>query len=149
MEEESTVAFIRLNTGEDLISEMIYVEKDSIEDAHIILLNPLKVLYMMHPANPVKMAVSLTPWIATTIVSDSDQEFKIYESDILVTGIPSDGMLTYYNGYFAFAEQTTSRKKEYNTSDEEALVEEDLSDQEGIIMLEKLLSSRSTPKEES
>lgn len=87
-----SVKFVRLVTGEDIISEVMEVEDTT--GKHIILYNPLKIMYMSSPMTSDKVGISLLEWVFSRI-SDK-QEFRIESKDILMVAPPSDSLNTYY-----------------------------------------------------
>ena len=71
--DNDSVKFVRLVTGEDIISEVM--EVDDASGKHVILYNPLKIMYMSSPMNSDKVGISLLEWVFSRI-SDK-QEFRI------------------------------------------------------------------------
>lgn len=84
------VKFIRMNTGEDIIAEIVKCSEDN-EDAYI-LVNPLKVLYTISETKGVSIA--LMQWVFPRICDK--QEFTIYSNDIITMCSPSKQMSIYY-----------------------------------------------------
>lgn len=141
---EGQVKFLRLNNGEDIIAYSYRVAKDDMEDAHYILMDPLKVIYMttnkgMKPF----MSISLMQWVFSRI-SDK-QEFKINDKDVLFSTEPSPSLVDYYYETIEhFTESKEKQKKEVQFGDsdlEEGLGEEEMLDEaEGLQMLKDLLN---------
>lgn len=86
---DSNVKFIRMTTGEDIISEVI--DKD--EKEKYVLINPLKVVYLLGE-RPGSLMLSLIEWIFPRICTE--QKFEIFSSDIITIGDPSDDIVDYY-----------------------------------------------------
>lgn len=90
-DEESPLRFIRLSTGEDVLSEILLVEENSKE--HYVLINPLKVVYMVGE-RPGSLMLSLIEWVFPKICST--QEFIVKPKDVITSCIPSTQMADYY-----------------------------------------------------
>jgi len=89
--EESTVKFVRLSTGEDVIAEVNYFESD--KEAYYVLNNPLKIVYMTG-SKPGILSISLMQWVFWRI-SDT-QTFTIYPEDVLTVANTTNSMEEYY-----------------------------------------------------
>lgn len=89
----SEIYHVRLNTGEDLISEVVWPETKPGNEAHIVLVNPMKIICV--PSNkPGFVTLSLMQWVFTKI--SSDQEFNIFSRDILTMSKPNPNLKEYY-----------------------------------------------------
>lgn len=89
----SEIYHLRLNTGEDLISEVVWPETKPGNEAHVILLNPMKIICI--PSNkPGFVTLSLMQWVFTKI--SEDQEFNIFNRDILTMSNPNPNLKEYY-----------------------------------------------------
>jgi hypothetical protein len=88
------VRFFRLITGEDILAMSEEVLGDDFDNAHFLMENPLKVIYMTNPMNTNNMALSLMQWVFDRVCDE--QEFKIYTTDILTTGTPNPEFLKHY-----------------------------------------------------
>ena len=85
------VKFIRLQNGDDLVTEVVEVEN---EDGIIYtLINPLKVTYLQSERDGY-MSVSFMPWVFPRICTLS--EFSIHESDVMIISDVTEGMNNYY-----------------------------------------------------
>ena len=87
-----TVKFVRLVTGEDIISEIM--EVDDTTGKHVILYNPLKIMYLASPVSSDKVSISLLEWVFSRI-SDK-QEFKLESRDVLTIAPPTQSLNEYY-----------------------------------------------------
>lgn len=85
---------IRLNTGEDLISQVVWPETKPGNEGHIILVNPMKIL-CIPSSKPGFVTLSLMQWIFAKITED--QEFNIFNRDILTMSKPNPNLKEYYN----------------------------------------------------
>jgi hypothetical protein len=84
---------IRLNTGEDLISEVVWPETKPGNEGHVVLVNPMKIICI--PSNkPGFVSLSLMQWIFSKITQE--QEFNIFSRDILTMSRPNVNLREYY-----------------------------------------------------
>ena len=93
MELKSAVMFVRLVTGEDLVSEVTEVRDSSGNEHYYILNNPMKILYLSG-GKAGYMSVSLMQWVFHRICED--QTFNVFPNDVLTIGFPTDKMVDYY-----------------------------------------------------
>lgn len=127
MEIEESVKFVRLNTGEDLITQLLEVVQD--ESHYFTLINPMKVLYTGSTSG--YMTVGLMQWVFNRICKE--QSFDISSDDILMIGKPTDSIVEYYwecVDHFNKPDTTTKEEKPSPVSDEE-----------GYEMLQEILDS--------
>ena len=95
MEEESTpelqyrLQFVRLMTGDDVITELAYNPK---EKAYIFK-NPLKIIYAP-TQTPGVVAIGLFHWVFSKVVEK--REFIIFKKDILTIGDVTEFLTQYY-----------------------------------------------------
>lgn len=73
-EEHPQIKFIRMNTGEDLLSEVKTNSKQS-----MTLINPLKLVYMYEPEN-MSLVITMTQWVFSEVCPN--QTFIIRECDV-------------------------------------------------------------------
>jgi len=85
-----TIKFIRMNTGEDIIAQIVKPDQD--DEEYYVLINPLKILYTMSETQGISIA--LMQWIFPRICDS--QEFPVYSNDIITMCSPSKQMQTYY-----------------------------------------------------
>ena len=90
-EEQPNIKFVRLNNGDDIISEVMETEDD--KGILYTLFRPLKVVYV--PAEREGyVAVAFTPWVFSSLCDD--HEFFIHAEDVLIVTDASEKMNTYY-----------------------------------------------------
>jgi hypothetical protein len=89
--QEHTIKFIRLVTGEDIISDVVHVTND--DNNYYVLSNPLKVMYLAG-GKPGILSISLMQWVFWRICDH--QEFTLYPEDVLTIANTSDHMENYY-----------------------------------------------------
>lgn len=109
---------IRLNTGEDLISEVVWPKTKEGNESHIVMKNPMKIV-CIPSGKPGFVSLSLMQWVFKKI--SVDQEFNIYSRDILTMSRPNDSLKEYYIdtvGYFSSQyEKDLSYGKDTNTEE--------------------------------
>lgn len=110
--------FVRLNTGEDLVTELAYIEDKSVGN-YYILFNPLKIIYTLGQ-KPGYLSVSLMQWVFPKICDR--QEFIVYASEILTISSTSAHMEAYY---YASLERLNEVKLDYGESDDVEDFDED------------------------
>lgn len=88
---ENSVRFIRLNTGEDLVSEVSEIEND--DNRYYIFHNPMKIIYQMNVKGG-GLTISLMQWVFARICED--QEFVVYSNDVVTMNKTTDSMENYY-----------------------------------------------------
>lgn len=147
----SSIKFIRMKNGEDLISDITYVEKE--DHTQFFLYKPLKVVYMMQPVmassgpgyGGARVVVSLVPWIMGDLVEDN--EFEVQPEDILLMAIPKAAMTRYYVEFHKANPEETEESPQDDVTDLSYYEGEtiDMSNAEGVMMLNKLIESRSEP----
>jgi hypothetical protein len=133
------VEFIRLVTGEDIISEC------EIHEDHYRLFNPCKVVYISSVKQGF-LSISLMQWVFSKI-SDK-QIFDLPKNQILIKSTPSDKLIEHY---FGSVEHFLDTSLKDSISFEEPIdtnLEEDsyTSSEEALEMIEKLLGSNKDKK---
>lgn len=88
---ENSVKFVRLNTGEDLVSEVSEVEND--DNRYYVLHNPMKIIYQMNMKGG-GLTISLMQWVFARICDD--QDFIVYCNDVVTMNKPTDSLENYY-----------------------------------------------------
>ena len=90
-EEHPDLKFVRLNNGDDIISEVIETEDEN--GISYTLFRPLKVVYV--PAEREGyVAVAFTPWVFSSLCDN--HEFVIHSEDVLIVTDAAQKMNTYY-----------------------------------------------------
>jgi hypothetical protein len=130
------VMFIRLVTGEDLISEVSEYEevsssKDSTDNQqYYILHNPMKVLYLQGVKSGF-VSISLMQWVFGRVCQD--QTFDLSVSDILTTGYPSEKMHNYYWNAVALSVEKDDAYASANNNESESESDDEL-DEDGSLL---------------
>jgi hypothetical protein len=83
--------FVRLQNGDDLISEVVEMEDEN--GIVYALFNPLKVIYMPSDTTGY-LSIAFTPWVFPRICEI--QEFIIHAEDVLLMTNVSSSMNEYY-----------------------------------------------------
>lgn len=89
--DEPQIRFVRMKTGDDLITEVIRIKQD--EQEYYLFINPLKVLYLVGEA-PGRLMMSLIEWVFPRITKE--QQFQIYPDDVITIADASDDITDYY-----------------------------------------------------
>ena len=114
--------FIRLKTGDDVISQVMELTEDNI--TVYMLISPLKVVYIPSQKGMAYLQVAFMPWVFTRICSE--QEFMIHAEDIMTMANVSEQMTEYYWNNVEYF--TGSGEEPYNEEDlkqEEVVHEEE------------------------
>ena len=85
------VKFLRLKTGEDVVSELVEIGEN--DKTYYQLINPVKVVYMP-TEKPGYVQVAIMPWVFTRVCDI--QEFTISANDVLLISDVSPFMYEYY-----------------------------------------------------
>ena len=132
------VEFIRLITGEDIVSE--YEDHEDFYRLH----NPCKVVYVSSMKQGY-LSISLMQWVFTRICEN--QIFDLPKNQILLKSKPSEKMVEHYFGsvdhFF-----NTSKKEDISFDDpiDSDSEEDSISNEDGLKMLENLLDSMKNKK---
>jgi type I restriction-modification system DNA methylase subunit len=87
--QEADTVFVRLVTGEDLITDIIWTE-----DNNAIFVNPMKIVYLIGD-DPGVLKLTLVQWVFSRI--SESQEFMVNGDDILTMAPISEELMKYYN----------------------------------------------------
>ena len=90
---KTNLKFLRISTGEDVITELTEVPGKGSVQPHYILENPLKVIYAIME-RPGVVAVNLISWVFPRITEE--QRFVIYPKDVITMGDPSASLKEFY-----------------------------------------------------
>lgn len=137
MVQENNVKFLRLTSGEDIISEISEI------DYNLVLTNPLKILYTS--ASPGILSISLMQWVFPRI--SDNQTFEMPKNTVIISSEPSANLTEYYwNTIEHFAkkqmEKSVSFDEDYQDQmDEYDDVIEATGGEEGLEMLKELLNT--------
>ena len=85
------VKFLRLKTGEDVVSELVEIGEN--DKTYYQLINPVKVVYMP-TERPGYVQVAIMPWVFSRVCDI--QEFTISADDVLMVSDVSQFMHEYY-----------------------------------------------------
>jgi hypothetical protein len=142
---EGKVRFIRLNNGEDIIAFAYHVPKDSVEEGHYILNDPLKIVYLSsgNPSKPT-MSISLMQWIFSRITNDKD--YKIIERDVLLSSEPTESLIDFYYktvDHFEKVKEEQKKAIQFTNEEDEEYGEFDgedyIDESEGLQMIRDML----------
>lgn len=91
LSDEPSVRFVRMSTGEDLVTEIVEVKDD--KEEYYLFVNPLKIMYVTSE-NSGSIMLSFIEWVFPKICAK--QQFKIYPSDVITLTEVTDKMEDYY-----------------------------------------------------
>ena len=106
-EEHPIAKFVRLQNGDDVISEVIETEDEN--GVTYTLFHPLKVVYVPDESSGY-LTIAFMPWVFPRICEE--QEFTIHTEDILFINDVSAKMNNYY---WENLEQFTKKIEDYST----------------------------------
>lgn len=86
-EQISNIKFVRMITGEDLVSEVVYSE----DMGGIVLLNPMKIIYFM---NDTQVSLTLVEWIFSSVCKN--QSFPVAPSNVIIVSDVTSGLEEMY-----------------------------------------------------
>ena len=125
---ESEIQFLRLKSGEDLITEVQETDKT------MVLINPCKILYLKGSKSGF-LSISLMQWVFSKI--SLDQIFEIDKSEVLFKTLPAEGMVSHYwNSVEHFLSSESKDNIEYDDPMSDESYEEKLE------MLKELLGNK-------
>ena len=131
---ELQVKFLRLNTGEDIITEMYKQDTGGYK-----VINPLKILYTMNEKTGM-LAISLMHWIFPRI--SEKVEYDLKEESIVISSNASMQMTEYY-----YSMLSKSKLKElYDDTVDDFEDDEDISDEDLEYVKDKLDDIRKNNK---
>lgn len=113
---ETEIQFLRLKTGEDLISEVQETDKT------YILMNPCKILYLKSQKTGF-LSISLMQWVFSKMCSD--QTFEMDKSEVLVKSLPDESFIEHYwNSVEHFLHHESKDQIEYENPTDDELQED-------------------------
>lgn len=147
-ENEGSVKFLRLNTGEDIIAYTLHVKKDDLEDEHYIIDMPLKVIYSTNENRNMLLSISLMQWVFSRMTDT--EEFKLSSKDVLLCSNASSHMTDFYyetvHDIEVMKEQVEKAKKRENQPEAEEDFMDYMDESEGLEMLQEMLEKTKNKK---
>lgn len=104
---ETTIKFLRLNSGEDIVCEV-----QQVSDVTLQIHNPLKVVYALNE-NTGMVSVSLIQWVFPKI--SEIEQFELDKHNIVISSVASIDMTHYYYKSLDKIKKTTSVSKQYKS----------------------------------
>ena len=133
MEPEVEVEFLRLVTGEDIVSEC------EVHDDFYRLINPCKVVYMSSKRDGF-LSISLMQWIFSKICED--QIFELPKDQVLIKSKPNEKMMDhYYSSVEHFLQSELKDKMTFDDPMTTDFEEDAISNNEALSLLEELLKN--------
>ena len=115
--------FVRLKNGDDVVSEVIEMSDE--EGLTIMLINPLKIVYIPGVSDRTFMQVAFIPWVFKRICSE--QHFNIsFEDVLMISDVSNDMNEHYWNNLESYAvtqdvEHLDNAKERFEDPTEEEL----------------------------
>lgn len=147
-ENEGSVKFLRLNTGEDIIGYTLHVKKDDFEDEHYLVDMPLKIIYSTNENRNMLLSISLMQWVFSKI--SETEEFKLFAKDVLLCSNASSNMTEFYyetvHDIEQMREQAEKMRKNTSSNREEESFDDYIDESEGLEMLQEMLEATKNKK---
>lgn len=147
-ENEGTVKFLRLNTGEDIIGYTLHVKKDDFEDEHYLVDMPLKIIYSTNENRNMLLSISLMQWVFSKI--SETEEFKLSAKDVLLCSNASAHMTEFYyetvHDIEQMREEAEKMRKNVLSGKEEESLDDYIDESEGLEMLQEMLEATKNKK---
>lgn len=146
---EDSVRFVRLVTGEDLISVVTSVDTKD-KDPYYILNNPMKVMYTMPSSRPGYYSVALSQWVSSRICEE--QDFTLYPTEILTVAKPTEAMIEYYWSCVDHFNELLQEQKQSSTSEQthdegsSSSYDEPVDDSETLQLVEEVMNALKSNK---
>lgn len=120
---ETSVKFLRLVTGEDVIADTTIVQMN--DDVQYTLNNPMKVMYVTTDKSGT-LSVSLVQWVFWRICDK--QDFTLQAKDILLVQDASSSMEDYYWSSLEYMESYKEKILAKANEEEDTVYEEQTND---------------------
>lgn len=132
------IVFLRLQTGEDIITEIMWLQPHDGSNGHYVLKSPRKIVYAQSEKLS-KVNILLTPWVFESLTMDSN--FILYPKDIITTSLPSENLLEYYMASLSNKEEMVQKANKKPPKDETNDGETKISNSEFLKMVKAKLVS--------
>ena len=134
----NTVRIVRLQSGEDIMADMIEDE----ENDTVLLDNPMHIIFKRIPTGQTVMM--MMPWLPVELIKENIA--MIYSTDIITVVEPKESMIRYYD---KLVERTITDMLESDGMIERLLEEQDADDEEdNEIAQEKMMEELVTSVQE-
>jgi len=121
----TNIKIVRLQTGEDIMADMIEDE----ENDTVLLDNPMHIVFKRIPTGQTVMM--MMPWLPIELIKENNA--ILYTSDILTVIEPKDDLIEYYGNVVVEAQHRmeeqrkfTSLEEQYDEGEEEEYDEEEI-----------------------
>lgn len=133
---EQDIRFLRLVTGEDIVSEVKETKSE------FVLMNPMKVLYMTS-SRPGYLSISLMQYVFSKI--SYEQVFNMPKVHVVMHSEPRDTLIKYYNEtvdhFLSKRDEVVEFEEEDEDDDGFELNDEPEEDENGMKLLEDFMKS--------
>ncbi len=114
MNEQPLAKFVRLQNGDDLVTEIVEMEDEN--GILYTVFNPLKVVYM--PSGSVGyLSVAFMPWVFPKICDQ--QEFVLHAEDVMLIADVTENMNIYYWESVSSLNKPAEKQEEVYQEEEE------------------------------
>lgn len=111
MTTNNSIKIVRLQSGEDIMADMIQDE----ENDTFLLDNPMHIIFKRIPTGQTVMM--MMPWLPIEIIKENSA--IVYASDILTVIEPKDDLVEYYGNVVVEAQQRMEEKRNFANFDDE------------------------------
>lgn len=111
MTTNNSIKIVRLQSGEDIMADMIQDE----ENDTFLLDNPMHIIFKRIPTGQTVMM--MMPWLPIEIIKENSA--IVYASDILTVIEPKDDLVEYYGNVVVEAQQRMEEKRNFADFDDE------------------------------
>lgn len=135
---EQDIRFLRLVTGEDIVSEVKETKTE------FVLMNPMKVLYMTS-SRPGYLSISLMQYVFSKIIYE--QVFNMPKVHVVMHSEPRDTLIKYYNETVDHFLSKRDESVEFEDDEEEEFeLDESEEDENGLKLLKEFMNSMKIDK---
>lgn len=135
---EQDIRFLRLVTGEDIVSEVKETKNE------FVLMNPMKVLYMTS-SRPGYLSISLMQYVFSKI--SYEQVFNMPKAHVVMHSAPRDALISYYHDTVEHFLNKRDEVTEFEDDEEEEFeLNESEEDENGLKLLKEFMESMKIDK---
>ena len=116
----NTIKIVRLQSGEDIMADMIEDE----ENDTVLLDNPMHIVFKRIPTGQTVMM--MMPWLPIELIKENSA--ILYTSDILTVIEPKDDLVEYYGNVVVEAQHRMEEQRKFTSLEEEMQDEEEEED---------------------
>jgi len=107
----TNIKIVRLQTGEDIMADMIEDE----ENDTVLLDNPMHIVFKRIPTGQTVMM--MMPWLPIELIKENNA--ILYTSDILTVIEPKDDLIEYYGNVVVEAQHRMEEQRKFSSLEDE------------------------------